>query len=207
MDPNALAAARAGKPMLPPQQQPPPTRYPMNSYYSHPSQMSYQQQSQVAQPLPPHRSLSQGPNPNYSMPSNGTSGKPIVLDAMESKPEDLIDESMKQQQQQQQQQMFHPLLQSRSRPQTPSFYPNMQPSNSPYYPPQRQMGPTPDYNMAMVRGMRPGTAPYGAMPVQQRVRTPLPGQLPSSTNDPSMGGMNNPMGLQSTPPPPSLTPR
>lgn len=214
MDPNALAAARAGKPMLP-QQQPPPNRYSMSQYYPHPSQMSYQHQSQVPQSLPPHRSLSQGPTPNYSMPStpmpsNGTSGKPILLDATESKSDDIIDESAKQQQQlqQQQQQMFHPLLQSRSRPQTPSFYPNMAPNNSSYYSSQRPMTPTPDYSMAMARGMRPATAPYGSVPMQQRMRAPYPGQLPSSMGDPSMSGMNtNPMGLQSTPPPPSVTPR
>jgi hypothetical protein len=202
MDPNALAAARAGKPMLPQQQV--PTRYPLNSYYTHPSQMSYQQQQSQVQP---HRSLSQGHTPpNYSMPStsvpsNGTGGKQALIDQIESKPEDIIDDSLKQQQQQQQQQMFQPLLQARSRPQTPSFYCNMPPSNSPYYPSQRPMTSTPpDYNMAAMRGMRPATAPYGNVPTQQRVRAPLAPQLSSSTGDPSMG-------LQSTPPPPSVTPR
>jgi hypothetical protein len=100
--------------------------------------------------------------------------------------------------------MFHSLLQSRSRPQTSSFHPNMPPSNSPYYSSQRPMTPTPDYNMAAVRSMRPGTSPYGNVPVQQRMRAP---QLSSATSDPSMSMNNNPMGLQSTPPPPSVTPR
>jgi hypothetical protein len=174
--------------------------------------MPYQQQSQVPQSaLPPHRSLSQGPTPNYTMPStqmpsNGAGSKQALIDPIEMKSEDIIDDPSKQQQQQQQQhqqQMFHSLLQSRSRPQTTPFYPNMQPSNSPYYSSQRPMTPTPDYNMAAVRGMRPTTAPYGNMPVQQRVRA----QLSSSTSDPSMSMNNNPMGLQSTPPPPSVTPR
>ncbi|CAF1312058.1 unnamed protein product [Adineta steineri] len=216
MDPNALAAARAGKPMMPQQQQQQqqpqvPNRYPLNSYYSHPSQMPYQQQSQV--PQPPHRSLSQGPTPTYSMPSssvpsNGTGGKPISIDSIESKPDDLIDDpSKQQQQQQQQQQMFHPLLQSRSRSQTPSFYPNMPQTNSPYYPSQRPMAPTSDYNMAMTRGIRPPNPAYNNLAVQQRVRTPLTSQLSSSTNDPTAGMNTNPMGLQSTPPPPSVTPR
>jgi hypothetical protein len=205
MDPNALAAARAGKPMLPQQQV--PTRYPLNSYYTHPSQMSYPQQSQV--PQPPHRSLSQGPTPTYSMPSTpvpSNGGKPTLIDPIECKSED-IDDASKQQQQQQQQQMFHSLLQSRSRPQTPSFYPNMSPANSPYYSSQRPMTPTPDYNMIAARGMRPAMTPYGTLPVQQRVRTPLAPQLSSSTSDPTTGMNNNPMRLQSTPPPPSVTPR
>jgi hypothetical protein len=209
MDPNALAAARAGKPMLPQQQV--PARYQLNSYYSHPSQMSYQQQSQV--PQPPHRSLSQGPTPTYSMPStpvpsNGAGGKSALIDPIESKPDDIIDDpSRQQQQQQQQQQMFHPLLQSRARPQTPSFYQNMPPANSPYYSSQRPMTPTSDYNMATARGIRPTTSPYANLPIQQRVRTPLAPQLSSSSSDPSTGMNNNPMGLQSTPPPPSVTPR
>jgi len=203
MDPNALAAARAGKPMITQQQV--PNRYPLNSYYSHPSQMPYQQQSQV--PQPPHRSLSQGPTPTYSMPStpvpsNGTGGKPTLIDPMESKPEDMIDDPSKQQQQ-----MFYPLLQSRSRPQTPSFYSNMPPTNSPYYSSQRPMAPTPDYNMAAARGIRPTNVPYATLSVQQRVRTPLTPQLSSSPSDPTMGMNTNPMGLQSTPPPPSVTPR
>ncbi|CAF1139285.1 unnamed protein product, partial [Rotaria sordida] len=209
MDPNALAAARAGKPMLPQQQQQQiPTRYPLNSYYTHPSPMAYQQQSSM--PQPPHRSLSQGPTPTYSMPStsvpsNGAGGKPTLIDSIESKSEDMIDDPSKQQQQQ----MFHPLLQNRSRPQTPSFYPNMPPTNSSYYPSQRPMTSTPDYNMvATARGIRPPTTvAYGTLPVQ-RVRAPIPSQLSSSTSDPTTGINNNPMGLQSTPPPPSsVTPR
>ncbi|CAF3707592.1 unnamed protein product [Rotaria sp. Silwood1] len=238
MDPNALAAARAGKPMLPQQQQQQqiqqqqqmqqqqmqqqqqqqqqvPPRYSLNSYYTHPSPMSYQQPSSI--PQPPHRSLSQGPTPTYSMPStsvpsNGAGGKPTLIDSIESKPEDMIDDPSKQQQQQQQQ-MFHPLLQNRSRPQTPSFYPNMPPTNAPYYPSQRSMTPTPDYNMAAAaaaaRGIRPTSATaasYSTLPVQ-RVRAPLPSQLSSSTSDLTTVMNNNSMGLQSTPPPPSVTPR
>jgi len=206
MDPNALAAARAGKPMLPQQTQV-PSRYPPNSYYTHPSPMPYQQQSQV--PQPPHRSLSQGPTPTYSMPStsvssNGAGSKSILIDSIESKPDDLMDDPSKQQQQQ----MFHNLLQSRSRSQTPSFYPNMPQTNSPYYSPQRPMTQSPDYNMVTVRGIRPPNAGYGTLPVQQRVRTPLASQLSSSTSDPTTGMNTNPMRLQSTPPPPpSVTPR
>jgi hypothetical protein len=187
MDPNTLAAVRAGKPMIPQQQV--PSRYPPNSYYTHPSSMPYQQQSQVPQP---HRSLSQGLAPNYSIPStpgpsNGAGGKSALIDTIEIKSEDSMDDPSKQQQQQ----MFHNLLQSRSRPQTPSFYPNMQPNNSPYYASQRPLTPSPDYNMAAARGMRPAS-PYGTLPVQQRVRAP---QLSSSTSDPTAG-----MGLQSPPP-------
>ncbi|CAF2062752.1 unnamed protein product [Rotaria magnacalcarata] len=216
MDPNALVPARSGKPMLQQQQQQPsqqqvPTRYPLNSYYSHPSPIPYQQQSQQITQSP-HRSLSQGPTSNYSMPStpvpsNGAGGKSALIDPNESKPEDMMDDPSKLQQQQQQQ-MFHPLLQNRSRPQTPNFYPNMSPANSPYYPPQRPMTPTPDYNMASAaRGIRPVNVGYGNLPVQ-RIRTPLPSQLSSPTNDPTTGMNNNPMGLQSTPPPPpSVNPR
>jgi hypothetical protein len=208
MDSNALAAARAGKPMIPQQQV--PNRYPLNSYYTHPSPMGYQPQSQV--PQPPHRSLSQGSNPNYSMPStpvpsNGAGGKPTLIDSIEPKSEELMDDPSKQQQQQQQQQIFHSLLQSRSRPQTPSYYSNMPQPNSPYYASQRPMTPAPDYNMATARGIRPSPAAYGTLPVQQRVRTPLASQLSSSTSDPTTGMNNNPMGLRSTPPPPSVTPR
>ena len=218
IDPNALAAARAGKPMLPPPQQQPqqqqqqqvPNRYPVNSYYPHPSQMSYPQassSSSVGGGMP-HRSLPPGATPpGYSMPStpvpsNGTSAKPILLDSIESKPDEMLDDPSKQQQ------MYHSLLQSRSRPQTPSYYPNMPPANSPYYASQRPMTPTPDYNMAAVRGMRPPTPAYGSMPVQQRIRGPHPSQMMSSASDPSSMMMNNnPMGLQSTPPPPSMNPR
>ncbi|CAF4429163.1 unnamed protein product, partial [Rotaria magnacalcarata] len=141
------------------------------------------------------------------VPSNGAGGKSALIDPNESKPEDMMDDPSKLQQQQQQQ-MFHPLLQNRSRPQTPNFYPNMSPANSPYYPPQRPMTPTPDYNMASAaRGIRPVNVGYGNLPVQ-RIRTPLPSQLSSPTNDPTTGMNNNPMGLQSTPPPPpSVNPR
>ena len=84
----------------------------------------------------------------------------------------------------------------------------MPPANSPYYASQRPMTPTPDYNMAAVRGMRPPTPAYGSMPVQQRIRGPHPSQMMSSASDPSSMMMNNnPMGLQSTPPPPSMNPR
>ena len=144
MDPNAVAAARAGKPMLSHSQV--PSRYPVNSYYAHPSSMAYQSQSQVPQT---HRSLSQGPVPSpYSMPStpapsNGIAGKSNMVDPMDFKTEDTLEDPSKQQ-------MFHPLLHSRSRPQTPSYYPNMQqPTNPPYYSTQRSMPGSPaDYNMA-----------------------------------------------------------
>lgn len=206
MDPNAVAAARAGKPMLSHSQV--PSRYPVNSYYAHPSSMAYQSQTQVPQT---HRSLSQGPVPSpYSMPStpapsNGIAGKSNMVDPMDFKMEDTLEDPSKQQ-------MFHPLLHSRSRPQTPSYYPNMQqPTNPPYYSTQRSMPGSPaDYNMAAAaaaaRGMRPAN-PYGPMAVQQRLRAPVGPPLSSSISDPSTGMTPNSMGLQSTPPPPSVTPR
>ena len=203
MDPNALAAARAGKPMLPQQQV--PVRYPHNSYYGHPSGMPYQVQGQVPTP---HRSLSQGAPSAYSMPStpapsNGNGGKSNLIDPLDFKSEDMSDDPSAQQ-------MFRPLLQSRSRPQTTAYYPGSQPANSPYYPVQRPVTPSPDYNMAAAaaRGMRPGS-PYGVLPMQQRGRTPIGPPLTSSASDPTAAGMSShPMGLQSTPPPPpSVTPR
>ena len=202
MDPNALAAARAGKPMLPLQQQV-PTRYPLNSYYTHPPSMPYQQQPQMQ-----HRSLSQGPTPTHAissatMSSNGLGGKSTLIEPVESKTESMLDDSSNQQQQQQ---IFHPLLQNRSRSQTPSFYPNMPPTNSPYFPPQRPVTPASDYNMVTARGIRPTNIAYGTVPVQ-RIRTPLPAQLSSTVSDPMTCMNNNPIGLQPTPPPPSVNPR
>ena len=193
MDPNAVAAARAGKPMLSHSQV--PSRYPVNPYYGHPSPMAYPSQPQVPQT---HRSLSQGPVPSpYSMPStpspsNGIAGKSNMVDPMDFKSEDTMDDPSKQQ-------MFHPLLQSRSRPPTPSYYPNMQqPTNPGYYSTQRSMPASAvEYNMAAARGMRPAN-PYGPMSVQQRHRAPLAPPLSSSISDPSAG---------MTPPPPSVTPR
>jgi hypothetical protein len=204
MDPNAIAAARAGKPMLAHGQV--PSRHPMNSYYTHPSSMSYASQTQVPQA---HRPLSQGPvSSPYSMPptpgpSNGAAGKSVLIDPIDLKQEETLDDPSKQQ-------MFHPLLQSRSRLPTASYYPNMQqatqPTNPSYYPSQRPMPPSSDYNMVIARGMRPAN-PYGSLPLQQRARTPMTSSLSSSTSDPSTGMTPNPMGLQSTPPPSAGTPR
>ncbi len=135
-----------------------------------------------------------------------------LMDSMELKSDDSFDNSSKlqvsqSQQQQQQQQMFHPLLQSRSRPQSASYYPNMPPTNNAYYPSQRPLTPTPDYNMSVGRGIRAQSVSsntYGTIPVQQR------GYIPTSTNDLTSGiNNNNTIGLQSTPPPPpppSVTP-
>ena len=62
--------------------------------------------------------------------------------------------------------------------------------------------------MVQARGIRPPPpAAYGTLPVQQRIRTPLAPPMSSVASDPSMGMTPNPMGLQSTPPPPSVTPR
>jgi len=209
MDTNSSGMVRTGKPMLSQQQtQQVPSRYPLNSYYSQPGPMSYPQQSQI--PPAPHRSLSQNANPNYSVAStsissNGAVNKSNLMDSMELKSDDSFDDPSKlqipqSQQQQQQQQMFHPLLQSRPRPQSASYYPSMPPTNNVYYPSQRPLTPTPDYNMSVGRGIRVPSVPqntYGTLPVQQR------GYIPSSTNDLTAGiNNNNTIGLQSTPPPP-----
>ena len=216
MDTNSLSMVRTGKPMLSQQQtQPVPNRHPFNSYYSQPGPMPYPSQSQM--PPAPHRSLSQNATANYSvapttMSSNGPVNKPNLIDSIELKSEDPFDDPSKlqlpqsQQQQQQQQQMFHSLIQSRSRPQSAPYYPNMPPTNNAYYPPQRPITPSSDYNMNVGRGMRLPSAPpnaYGSVPVRQR------GYMPPSTNDLSASmNTNNPVGLQSTPPPPppSVTP-
>lgn len=215
MDPNSLGMVRSSKPML--SQQPTqqiPNRYPLNLYYSQPGSMPYPQQPQM--PSAQHRSLSQNTNPNYSIastsiPSNGTINKSNLTDSMDIKSEDHFDDPSKlqvvqlQQQQQQQQQhpqqqMFQPLLQSRSRPQAASYYPNMPPTNNAYYSQQRPLTPSPDYNMSVGRGIRVQSVPpnsYGTLTVQQR------GYMSSSTNDLSAGiNNNNTIGLQSTPPPP-----
>jgi hypothetical protein len=199
--------------MLPQQQtQQLPNRYPLNSYYSQPGAMPYPQQSQI--PPAPHRSLSQNTPSNYSVAptsisSNGVINKSNLMDSMELKSDDSFDNSSKLQvsQSQQQQQLFHPLLQSRPRPQSASYYPNMPPTNNAYYPSQRPLTPTPDYNMSVGRGIRAQSVPsntYGTIPVQQR------GYIPTSTNDLTSGiNNNNTIGLQSTPPPPpppSVTP-
>jgi hypothetical protein len=211
MDANSLGMVRTGKPMLSqhPQQQI-PNRYPLNSYYSQPTPMPYPQQSQV--PSAPHRSLSQNTTPSYStvptsMPSNGAVSKSSSIESMEFKSEDSFVDLSKlqpsQSQQQQQQQMFHPLLQSRSRPQSTSYYSNMPPTNNTYYPVQRPLTPSSDYNMNVERGMRLSSIPantYGTLAVQQR------GFVPPSTGDLTTGINNNTIGLQSTPPPPSVTP-
>ena len=198
-----MAAARAGKPMMSHPQV--ANRYPVNSYYGHPSSMPYPSQSQVP---PMHRSMSQGSNPSpYSMPptpmaSNGAANKPMMNDPMEIKSEDSLDDPSKQQ-------MFHPLIQTRPRPPAPSYYPTMSqqsavPSNAGYYSNQRPLvPPTSDYNMAMARGMRPNN-PYAMAP---RMRPPLTTQLSAPMTDPTTGMPTNSMGLQSTPPPPSVTPR
>jgi hypothetical protein len=193
MDPNTLGIVRSGKPM--PTQQQVPNRYPsLNSYYNQSSPVSYQQQSQV--PVPPHRSLSMNTTPGYpgpptAMSSNGSMNKSNLIDSIELKTEDTFDDPSKLQPSQQQ--MFHPLLQSRPRPQTTPYYPN-----NAYYSSQRPLTPSSDYNMSVARAIRP-SAPYGSLPVQQRVL--------SSTSDPMTSMNNNPMGFQSTPPPPSVTPR
>ncbi len=204
---------RTGKPMF--SQQPTqqiPNRYPLNAYYSQPGSMPYPQQSQI--PSAPHRSLSQAATPNYSVAStsissNGPMNKSNLMDSMELKSDDSFDDPSKlqvtqSQQQQQQQQMFHSLLPSRSRPQSASYYPNMSPTNNAYYPSQRLLTPSSEYNMSIGRGMRLPSAPgntYGTIPVQQR------GYISPSTNDltAGMNNNNNTMGLQSTPPP-SVTP-
>ncbi|CAF5019020.1 unnamed protein product, partial [Rotaria magnacalcarata] len=109
---------------------------------------------------------------------------------------------------QQQQPMFHPLLQSCSRPQSSPYYPNMSPAsnNNNYYSSQRPLPPSSsDYNMNAGRGIRLQNAPPntygGALPVQQRMFGPPP------TSDLTTGIMNNnTLGLQSTSSPSSLTP-
>jgi hypothetical protein len=208
MDASSLSMVRTGKPMLSQQpQQQVPNRYPLNSYYSQPTPMPYPQQSQG--PLPPHRTLSQNTTPSYSViptsvSSNGAVSKSSSIDSMEFKSEDSFVDPSKlqpsQSQQQQQQQMFHPLLQSRSRPQSTSYYSNMPPTNNTYYPLQRPMTSSPDYNMTVERGIRLPTNAYGTLPGQQRVF------IQPSTSDLTTGINNNTIGLQSTPPPPSVTP-
>lgn len=189
-----MGMIRSGKPMasqqqppLPSQPQPVANRYSFNSYYSQPGTMPYSPQPQMPTAL--HRSLSQ----------NGAVNKPNLMDSTELKPDDSFDDPSKLQVPPSQQQMFHPLLQSRSRPPTAPYYPNMPTTTNPYYSPQRPMTPTADYNVGVGRGMRLSSAPtttYGALPVQQR------GYMPPSTNDPSAGmNNNNSLGLQSTPPP------
>lgn len=209
MDPNSINMVRGGKPMLSQQStQSVPTRYPPNLYFSQSNTMPYSQQTSIV-PGPPHRSLSQNPTPNYALPSTPMSGN----GTMELKPDDPFDDPSKlqppppPQQQQQQHQMFQPLLQTRPRPQSSPYYPNMPPTSNAYYSTQRPMTPTPDYNMNIGRGMRLPSTPanaYGSLPTQQR------GYMPSTTNDLSAGmNTNIPMGLQSTPPPPpppSVTP-
>lgn len=217
MDTNSLGMVRSGKPMLSQQQtQPVPNRFPLTSYYSQPGPMPpYPQQPQI--PSVPHRSLSQNTTPNYSsiptttIPSNGIMNKSNLVDSIDMKSDDSFDDPSKLQvsqlqQQPQQQQMFQPLLQSRSRPQTPSYYSNMPPTNNTYYSPQRPLTPSSsDYTMSVGRGIRGQSVPpnaYGTLPVQQR------GYISSSTNDLSGGinNNNNTMGVQSTPPPSSLPP-
>jgi hypothetical protein len=201
MDSNSLGMVRTGQPMLSQQQtQQVPNRYPLNSYYSQPVPMPYSQPSQV--PSAPHRSLSQNTTPNYSVAStsissNGAVNKPNLIDSIELKSEDSFDDPSKlqvsqsqqlQQQQQQQQQIFHPLLQSRSRPQSASYYPNMPPINNAGYPSQRPLTPSPDYNMSVGRGIRVQSVPpnpYGTLPIQQQ------GYIQPSTNDLSAGINNN----------------
>ena len=205
MDANSLGMVRTGKPMLSqhPQQQT-PNRYSLNSYYSQPTPMPYPQQSQV--PSAPHRSLSQNTTPSYStvptsMPSNGAVSKSSSIESMEFKSEDSFVDLSKLQpsQSQQQQQMFHPLIQSRSRPPSTSYYSNMPPTNNTYYPVQRPLTPSSDYNMNRLSSIPANT--YGTLPVQQRVF------VPPSTGDLTTGiNNNNTIGLQSTPPPPSVTP-
>ncbi|CAF1106206.1 unnamed protein product [Rotaria sordida] len=211
MDVNTLGTVRSGSPMLPQQpQQQLPNRYPINSSYSQPIPMSYPQQSSV--PSISHRSLSQGTPPNYSVSSNSVvNNKSNLIDSIEIKTEDSFDDPSKlqtSQSQQQQQPMFHPLLQSCSRPQSTSYYPNMPPTNNTYYNSQRPITPSPDYNMSVGRGIRLTSVPtnaYGTLPVQQRIF------VPPSTSDLTTGinnnnNNNNTIGLQSTPPPSSVIP-
>ncbi|CAF4949232.1 unnamed protein product [Rotaria sp. Silwood1] len=205
MDINTLGLVRSGKPML--SQQQIPNRYPINSYYSQPTSMPYPQQSQILSVS--HRSLSQGTTPNYSVSSNSVMNKPNLIDSIDIKTEDTFDDPSKlqtSQSQPQQQPMFHPLLQSCSRPQSTSYYSNMPPTNNTYYTSQRSITPSSDYNMSVARGIRltsVPTNPYGTLPVQQRIF------VPSSTSDLTIGinnNNNNTMRLQSTPPPSSVTP-
>lgn len=212
MDNAPLGMTRSGNPMLSQQQQqqpqPVPNRYQLNSYYSQPGAMPYSPQPQM--PSAPHRSLSQNaaspyPGTPTMMPSNGAVNKPNLMDSTELKSDDPFEDPSKLQmpQSQQQQQMFHPLLQTRSRPPAAPYYSNMPTTNNSYYAAQRPMAPSADYNISVGRGMRLPSAPttaYGTLPVQQR------GYMPSSTNDLSAGmNNNNSLGLQSTPPP-SVTP-
>ena len=210
MDNTSMGMPRPNNPMLSPQVG--PVRHP---YYGHTTPMPYQQ---------PHRSLSQNATSNYSpasAPFDGSGSQSNLIDSHEFKTEEPFDDPSKMsstQQQQQQQQMFHSLVQPRSRPQTSPFYSSMQPNPTSYYSPQRPMTPSTEYSMSVARGspMRASSAvppaPYGTMPMQQRVRTPLASSLSSSGNDltASMTNNNNnnnniTMGLH--PSPSSVAPR
>ncbi|UJR31544.1 hypothetical protein I4U23_019032 [Adineta vaga] len=192
MDTSSVGMIRTGKPMTPQQPQM-PNRYPSNPYYNQPPSMPYPQQQQ--QQTVTHRSFSQNATANYSTPtmsSNGIVNKPNLMESIDLKSDDSFDDLSKLQMPQAQQQMFHPLIQSRSRPQSPSYYANMPPTNNTYYSSQRPMTPTSEYNMSVGRGIRLSSAPtntYGTIPVQPRM------YASPSSNDFSMG-------IQSTPPPP-----
>ena len=208
MDNNAMGMTRPSNPMLSPQAG--PVRHP---YYGHTAPMPYQQ---------PYRSLSQNAAANYSpasAPFDGSASQSNLIDSNEIKTDEPFDDPSKMsstQQQHQHQQMFHSLVQPRSRPQTNPFYSNMQPNNT-YYSPQRPMTPSTEYSMSAARGspMRASTAmspaAYGALPMQQRVRTPLVASLSSSANDLTASmtnnnnNNNNTMGLH--PSPSSVAPR
>ncbi|CAF0772590.1 unnamed protein product [Adineta steineri] len=193
MDTNPGGMIRTAKPMLSQPSQV-SNRYPVNAYYNQPTSIPYQQQ-QPQMPSAPHRSFSQNMTPNYptTIPSNGTLNKPNIIESIELKSEDSFDDLSKLQvpQSQQQQQMFYPMLQSRSRAQSPSYYPTMPPTNNSYYSSQRSLAPSSEYNMSVGRGVRVSSVPpntYGTLPVQQRVYGP------PSANDLTIG-------LQSTPSP------
>ncbi|CAF1259811.1 unnamed protein product [Adineta ricciae] len=201
MDTNSVSMVRTGNPMATQQMQM-PNRYPGNPYYNQPTSIPYPQQPPVSTVA--HRTFPPNAPPSYSsstMLSNGIGNKPNMIESMEIKSDDSFDDLSKLQvpQTQQgvpQQQMFHSLIQPRLRPQSPSFYPNMPPTNNTYYSTQRPMNPTSEYNMNVARGIRPSSGPtntYGSMPAQARMFAP-----PSSNDFPT--------GVQSTPPPSSVTP-
>ena len=201
MDTNSVSMVRPGNPMGTQQMQM-PNRYSSNPYYNQPTSMPFPQQPQVSTVT--HRTFPPNAPPSYSsstMLSNGIGNKPNMIESMEIKSDDPFDDLSKLQvpQTQQgvpQQQMFHSLIQPRLRSQPPSFYSNMPPTNNTYYSAQRPMNPTSEYNMSVARGIRPSSGPantYGSMPAQARMFAP-----PSSNDFPT--------GVQSTPPPPSVTP-
>jgi hypothetical protein len=217
IDGTVLSTARPSNPAL--SQQSVPTRYVQNSYYGHSSSVPYQSSSSIV--APPHRSLSQSnTSSGYALPStpvssNVTGSKLNLIDSIDLKTEDTYDDPSKiSPSQHQQQQLFHPLLQTRSRPSVTPFSSNMQPTHNPYYPSQRPLTPSNDYNMSIIRGpaVRPGPMPtnaYGTLTMQQRARAPMHPSLSLSNNDLPTGMNSNPTGLPSalSPTSSSSTPR